>query len=446
MAEVYGAKYVLLLAVGGSALINLATPIMARKSFYLLVCSRILMGIIQSGVFPAMYALFNKWLTMSEASIYAPLIKMNLRLGMLMGSLIPGLMPNWPSVFYFTGIISAIWSLAWFFIATSEPNGNSWVSKEELDHIMKKKAKPKPDELDEVEMEERNANGGTEKNEKPKAKASLKTPWVKILTAPSVIGLIIVKLTFNYAIDFLAIELPSYLKYVHHASTQKISFLVTCMFSIQVVLIVFVGWLAKSVVKRRPFGMTKTTIRKMFQGLTSFGTAFLLFLMSFNDCSIVFVGVLLQMTSFVSMFTAGGETMLPYDLSDQYPATIMAIANSVANLSGVTTTVLAGLVLGDQGGSYARWNILIYVIVGANVVGGLAFLLLVKAERINFDEDPKKGLPKHPAKAVDVESGASEIAAANQDPIERPGGHEETDDSKRKGQIKQVVENEREKS
>lgn len=221
MAEVYGAKYILMLAVAGSALINLATPYMARNSFNLLVFSRILMGIIQSGVFPAMYALFNKWLTMSEASIYAPLIKMNLRLGMLLGSLIPGLLPGWPSVFYFTGTVSAIWSIAWFFIATSEPDGNRWVSKEELKHIMKKKAKPIKEEMVEVELKERNSNGLSAER-KPKKKASLKTPWLRIITAPSVIALIVVKLTFNYAIDFLAIELPSYLKYVHHASTQKV--------------------------------------------------------------------------------------------------------------------------------------------------------------------------------------------------------------------------------
>lgn len=410
LAEVYGAKYVLLLAVAGSASINLMTPFLARNSFYLLVLSRIIMGILQSGVFPAMYALFNKWLTMSEASIYAPLIKMNLRLGMLFGSLLPGLLPNWWSVFYFTGVLSTIWSLAWFFIATSEPENNDWVSKEELDHIVKKKTlKPQERKSDEVELNDRTVNGisiVSKSSEKSKKKPSLKTPWLKILTAPSVIGLIIVKLTLNYAIDFLSIELPSYLKYVHHASTQQISFLITFMFAIQVVLIVFVGWLAKSAVEQRPFGITKTGVRKLFQGTCSLGIAALMFLMTFNNCSVVFVGVLLQMISFVSIFMAGGETMLPYDLSEEYPATIMGIANSVANISGITTTVIAGFVLGDQGGNYARWNILMYLIVCVNIIGGAAFLLLVKAEPIDFEDDKSKKNSPQPIR-VDMELGQS---------------------------------------
>lgn len=219
LAEVYGAKYVILVAVLGSALINLATPWMAHNSFLLLVMSRVVMGAIQSGVFPAMYALIAKWLTMSEASIFAPLIKMNLRLGMVFASLIPGLVYGWPMAFYSTGIVSTIWSIAWIIVATSDPADNRWVSPGELAHINRKKRKARQfkAESESIEMTP------TKQGKRAAPKRSLKTPWLKIWTSPSVIGLIVLKLTFNYALDFLAIELPSYLKYVHHASRQKVS-------------------------------------------------------------------------------------------------------------------------------------------------------------------------------------------------------------------------------
>lgn len=226
MAEVYGAKYVLLICVAGSAVINLATPWMARNSFVLLVVSRILMGIVQAGVFPAMYALIAKWLTMSEASIFAPLIKMNLRLGMLLGSLLPGILPGWPSVYYTTGVLSFLWSVLWIFIATSTPQENKWVSQAELEHIMKKKRRPEQIEMSAYQESQTSSEQSLDKTSSAAASAAAAnkpTPWVKILTSPSVIGLIIVKLTFNYALDFLAILLPSYLKYVHHASKGQVS-------------------------------------------------------------------------------------------------------------------------------------------------------------------------------------------------------------------------------
>lgn len=223
MAEMYGAKYVVLLSILGSGIINLATPWMARNSFPLLVASRVVMGVLQSGVFPAMYALFAKWLTATETSIFAPLIKLNLRLGMFFGSILPGILPDWPGVYYFTGVVSVALSCLWFLVASSSPDGNSWVSESELAHIMRKKRKP--NKVEAIELSTRTVdNEQQSKQVRIKVKAPKEpTPWGQILTNPSVIGLILVKVTFNYAVDFFSILIPSYLSYVHHASKETVS-------------------------------------------------------------------------------------------------------------------------------------------------------------------------------------------------------------------------------
>lgn len=227
MAEIYGAKYVILLSIAGSGLINMATPWMARSNFYLLVASRALMGVMQSGVFPACYALFAKWLTPTETSLYAPLIKLNLRLGMFFGSILPGLLADWPSVFYFTGLVSAFVSLLWLLVASSSPEGNSWVSESELKRIMRKKRKPQQQQTtDAIELTTRAVESGETQSRQVKVKIKTpkaKTPWGKLLTNPSVIGLILVKVTFNYAVDFFSILVPSYLAYVHHATKETVS-------------------------------------------------------------------------------------------------------------------------------------------------------------------------------------------------------------------------------
>lgn len=190
--------------------------------------------------------------------------------------------------------------------------------------------------------------------------------------------------------------------------------------------------------------MTKTTIRKLFQGLASLGIALVMFLMTFNDCNLVFVAVLLQVASFLSMFAAGGETMIPYDLSDEYPATIMAIANSIANVSGVTTTVVAGLILGDQGGSYERWNILIYLIVVVNAVGGLVFILLVKAEPIDLSGSKKKKQSEQKANN-DTELGTSESGSIQLDSEAKKTDSKARDDVEKEQKIDEVVKDASEK-
>lgn len=392
-SEVYGAKYVLMLAVAGSALINLATPWMARNSFLLLVVSRIVMGAIQSGIFPAMYALFNKWLTMTEASIYAPLIKMNLRLGMMAGSAISGFVTRWPDIYYFTGALCAAWSLAWLCLATSTPEENRWVSASELKRINRKKAQPK-----QVDIELSTVGNGTAEETRQTAAAAedkkggfSETPWLKLMTAPAVLGLVVVKTMMGYALDFMSILLPSYLRYVHHADTETISLITTVMFSIPVTLVPFVGWLAKCMIKDRPFGMSKTAIRRLLQGFASFGVASALTLLMFNGCNLIFVAVSMLLVAFFTIFCAGGEMMLPYDLSEEFPATIMGFANCLANMSGVTLTLFTGQVLANQGGNFARWNIIIGLIAALNFVGGLVFTCFVRAEPLDFGKSSGGG-------------------------------------------------------
>jgi len=241
LAEIYGAKYVIFLGVFGSAAINLSTPFMAHRSFVLLVCSRVLLGALQAGVFPGVYALMNKWLTMSEASIFAPGIKVSLRVGMLFGSYIPGIITAWPNVFYFTGLISLIWSILWLLLATSDPSENRFVSPNELARINRKKKKaPKIEEkksdTDQIEMNEMGPVGKSSETTKVNGdnkqevrmedqikKSKSSTPWFEILTSSSVIGLILVKLTFNFGLDFMAVQLPSYLDYVHHIEGKEVS-------------------------------------------------------------------------------------------------------------------------------------------------------------------------------------------------------------------------------
>ncbi|CAA2962124.1 sialin-like [Olea europaea subsp. europaea] len=349
----------------------MATPWMARTSLTLLAASRVLMGVLQSGAHPATYALINRWLPMSEASIFAPMIKMSVGIGQLSASLIPGLILKWPNVFYVISALGIGWSIIWLIVATSDPSTNRWVSKAELAHIMKEKKNFKLDE---------SSNKIAKK----------KTPWLKIITSPSVIGLIIAKLTYNFCSDWLNVELPSYLKYVHHAPIQKISAITTAMFVVQVSSVLPAGWLAKVCVQKKPWGLSKTSTRKIFESISTVGSTILLILIIFNGCNLTYVTVYLMLIGLVSTFEAGGDTMLPYDLSEEYPATILSIALCIGNLSGIAVTTLTSFVLGDQGGSQARWHTLIALIAAFVFAGGLVFCLMIKAKPIDFESKKKQ--------------------------------------------------------
>lgn len=243
LAEKYGAKYIILMSAMSSALINMLTPVMAGYSFSLLVVSRILLGAMQAGIVPAMYALFSKWLTMTETSIFAPMIKVALAIGVLLGSLLPGVIISsglgWPIVFYVSGFVCLIWALPWLAVSSSTPQQSKFVGQLELDRIMRKKqpaaAAPaaatatgtgKPASV--IVMANCNSAdvNGTDESVGGHSKTAASqdsVPWLLIMRSPSVLALIFVKLTYNFPLDFAFIELSSYLKNVHHAPMSLVS-------------------------------------------------------------------------------------------------------------------------------------------------------------------------------------------------------------------------------
>lgn len=126
--------------------------------------------------------------------------------------------------------------------------------------------------------------------------------------------------------------------------------------------------------------MNKTGVRRLFQGINHYGMAFAYILMTFNMSSLSIVCCAVILLSITSMFGAGGEAVTPVDLSTEYSASIMAIANSFANLSGIVLPPLISMMLDDQLDSAENWNSAWRLLGAIVIVGGLVFSFLVTAE------------------------------------------------------------------
>lgn len=231
---------------------NFATPWLASFSFELLVVSRMVLGVMQAAIFPALYDLFAKWLTMTETSIFAPLIKVAFSLGILMGSLLPGVIISngfgWPLVFHASGAICFVWALVWCFVSNSSPQESRFVCQAELERIMRKKNVQAPGSStnNSRSANHKSVEAATDSNNSSnsnlnrcdsglaseelaivhkKSPSKEPTPWRLILTSPSVLSLILVKFTYQLCLDFASIELASYLKNAFHTPVEIVSIL-----------------------------------------------------------------------------------------------------------------------------------------------------------------------------------------------------------------------------
>lgn len=386
LAETYGSKIPLLIAILGSAMINLLTPIVARYSFTLLFLLRVLLGILQGGLVPSIYDLFNKWLTLTETSIFVSLVKVFIALGTLTGAMLPGIASQlglgWPWIFYMASFLCIIWSLIWIPLATSTPQTNSFVKVNECQWIMRKKQPFSPgSNSNNFKLSNREeANGVAQTQTQTTKEAPDSTPWLLIITNSSVLALTLVKFTYNVGMDFFILELALYLRKVHEASTETISAVASGGALLQMTLSTLIGWLAGVLVKRRSFGLSCTKWRKIFQGTSNFMMALAYFAIPFAGSNFPMVITLIMVIFFFWLFGVGGESMVPYDLSTRYPATIYGFAHSFSVLAGVCMPLLCGLMLNNDGADPPGWNRLFFLIGSVCTFGGLVFCLVLRSK------------------------------------------------------------------
>lgn len=371
MCEIYGAKWIVFLSGFGSALCSALTPFLADYSFYLLVASRTLMGICQTGVSPALYALLTRWLPVQESNVYLPMMKVGVMIGFMLGSSISGFF-HWRTTFNLVALISFIWSILWVVLISSDPNEHKFIGHQELRYI---------------QTEIQRNNKGRKMSVGSARRRS--APWFNILTSPVVLAFMFAKFTVKLSTDAQTIQLPKYLHDVFQVSQKLNGVLNSLNFAIQAIFTGFVAWTAKEFIQRKFFGMSKTHTRRLFQGICNFGMASAYILISLNMSSLGIVCFGIVLLSITSMFGAGGEAMTPVDLTSEYSASIMAIANSVANLSGMVLPPLVSFILDGQPTSSERWNMVWWTIGTIIVTGGLAFVCFVEAELQNFRHEKK---------------------------------------------------------
>lgn len=308
-----------------------------------------------------------------------------------------------------------LYVVVYFMFASSKPVEHFLISDDELDYLASKNLLVK-ESVKDMRRKENNtelnmvvSNGNTQiETSKPAQlsksapygksgvdkKKKRNPPWGAILTSIPVWSFVITKFCVKLSGDLVAIELPSYLDRVMHysgddnGSINSYAYIAFCLGSLAA------GWLSKIAVKKQPFGLSKTVIRKIFQCTASFGVSFLILMMAFNMCESAPTIVLVILWNFVTTFGTGGEQQIPFDITERYPGTIHAIASTLA-ISGVVVPLAVNTFLAGHSADVEKWKIIWYAASSVAGFGGLVFLFGADAtiqpfDSMNGDEDDQQ--------------------------------------------------------
>lgn len=124
LADRYGGKVVLGFGVLIWSLFTLVAPPAAALGIAALIVARILMGMGEAVTFPAIYALYARWVPVRERSRSAGFSNSGIPLGTVFALLATPVIVaswGWEWVFYIFGGIGFIWCAVWYFLIASSP-------------------------------------------------------------------------------------------------------------------------------------------------------------------------------------------------------------------------------------------------------------------------------------------------------------------------------------
>jgi ACS family sodium-dependent inorganic phosphate cotransporter len=334
LANRFGGKIVLGIAVIWWSLFTVLTPPAAMTSLMALVGARIALGAGEAAVFPAAMTMIGRWVPVAQRSRAVALIVSTASLSTVFALPMTGWLVHvygWPVPFYAFGALGLIWAAAWF-------------SKVQSGY-------------------------GIE----PPASARQTIPWRLILSTPAVWAIVITNLCFNWSYYVLGAWLPSYMKTTFGVSIVNAGLLSAAPWLASFLMGNLAGYIADGLLRA---GRSATVVRKVMQttGLVLGG----LCLLALPAASSVTMAVILMCcASGLLALCFAGYAPNSFDIAPRYADVIWALSNTIGTLPGIFGVFVTGWLV-DRTGSF---SLPFYVTAGVSFFGAIVYLAIGSGER-----------------------------------------------------------------
>jgi ACS family sodium-dependent inorganic phosphate cotransporter len=335
LANRFGGKVVLGLAVVWWSSFTALTPPAALVSLPVLVLARIGLGMGEAAVFPACINMIGRWVPPLQRSSAVALVTSAAPLSTVIalpmtGWLIHGY--GWPVPFYIFGIIGLAWTVFWVVFVKGGEGGQPQM---------------------------------------PEAPAAI--PWKRILTLPSVWAIVIGNSCFNWSFYLLLAWLPSYLKHTYGVSLVNAGLLSAAPWLTSFLIANLAGNLADRLLRA---GRSPTFVRKLMQTVGLVGGGILLSTLPAAE-SITQAVVVTSCAAGTFAFCFAGYAPNGFDIAPRYADVIWGLSNTVGTLPGIFGVFLTGWMV-DKTGTFAAP---FYITSGVSFFGALVFMALASGER-----------------------------------------------------------------
>ena len=357
LADRFGGKVVLGYGVLFWSFFTILTPIAAHHGFFLLLITRVFMGLGEGITFPAWHSLYARWVPFKERTRAIAFTNSGIALGSIFAYITTPLIMilyGWEWAFYLFGALGVVWFFFWQRNITSLPSEHPHISQDELDIIT---------------------------NEAPaKVKASELPPLKDLIKNKPLWAIIVAHFCSNWPLFVFISWLPIYIKNGLGIDYQDETAIFIALILIpSLVSVIFVnlgGYLSDLFVKK---GYRVIKIRRA-STIIGFGGAALCLGILPSVQTIVGVTVMLSITNMCAGLGTGGFSVNHADIGPKHTGSLMGITNTIATIPGIIGVAITG-VLVDLTGSFDS----VFYLTSAILLFGGSFYLIFASAESQFD-------------------------------------------------------------
>ena len=336
LANRYGGKVVLGIAVLWWSLFTMLTPPAAALSLGALIGARIALGLGEAAVFPASINMIERWVPVSSRSRAVAFVASGLAIGTVVSLPVTAWLVRgygWPMPFYVFGLVGVVWVVGWV-------------------------------------LGVGNGRGG---DAEPVATVRTAIPWRRIARTPAVWAIIINHFCHNWALYLLIAWLPSYFKTTFGVSLANAGLLSAAPWLTNWAMANVAGALADRMINS---GRSPTFVRKLMQVSGLLGVA--LFMLLVQTATSPTGGVLLMCGAAGTLALCyAGYAPNGFDIAPRYADVLFGISNTFATVPGIIGVAVTGWLV-QRTGAYSAPFV---VTAAVAVVGALVFLAFGSGRR-----------------------------------------------------------------
>ncbi len=395
LANRYGGKPVLMCGVIMWVLCD-ALTVPASTTFPLLMLARVGMGLGEGVNFPSDHAMVAAWFVPQERSGFLTIISAGVDIGTIVSS---GLSPiiaerqGWKWIYGIYCFLGLAWLAAFALLGSSKPEWHPTITAEERDFILANRSGHSrahaegdgpmtPSAYDEapsyLSPTSRASVGLAKPRPVPRvgwlqsllSPADNPVPWRRLLSSPSLWGIVASHVCFNYGFYVMLSWLPKY--YVSRGTSLAEG----GFFSISMPYIAGAiggpvsGYLSNRLVTQ---GWRIRDVRILMNSIGSVGASAAMFLIAFYPPqSTALATAALSLGYFFFRFSFSGYWANMVDIGHAHAGEIMGISNTLATVPGMVGNTLTGWILDRTG----NWSFVFFLAGAAYVLAGISFYWL----------------------------------------------------------------------